>query len=253
MNKYKGQHHFLLAVDCIIFGFDGKDLKLLLIQRGFEPEKNKWSLMGGFLEENEDLDEAASRILTKLTGLENIYLEQLHSYSKINRDPAERTVSVSYFALIDIELYEKQISQEYHAEWFLVNKRPRLIFDHDEMVLLAQKQLRYKAAIEPLLFELLPEKFTVPQLQNLYECVYETVFDKRNFIRKLMSTGLLIKLDEKDKSGSRKGAFLYKLDKSRYQAKLHIFLTYINDMSQLSPDKLTASSPALKRVAISTL
>ncbi|MEJ7682132.1 MAG: NUDIX domain-containing protein [Segetibacter sp.] len=215
MNKYKGQHHFLLAVDCIIFGFDGKNLKLLLIQRGFEPEKNKWSLMGGFLEEKENLDEAANRILKKLTGLENIYLEQLYSFSEINRDPAERTVSVSYFSLIDIKRYEKQISHEYYAEWFLVNKRPRLIFDHDEMVLLAQKQLRFKAAIEPLLFELLPEKFTIPQLQNLYEGVYDAAFDKRNFIRKLMSTGLLIKLDEKDKSGSRKGAFLYKLDKSR--------------------------------------
>lgn len=245
MNKYKGQHHFLLAVDCIIFGFDGKDLKVLLIQRGFEPEKNKWSLMGGFLEENENLDEAANRILKKLTGLENIYLEQLYSYSDINRDPAERTVSVAYFALIDIEKYEKQISHDYHAEWFLVNKRPRLIFDHDKMVQLAQKQLRYKAAMEPLLFELLPEKFTIPQLQNLYEGVYDAAFDKRNFIRKLMSTGLLIKLDEKDKSGSRKGAFLYKLDKSQYNAKLHIFLNYITDISNLSANEFTVSTASL--------
>lgn len=231
MDKYQGQHHFLLAVDCIIFGFDGKDIKLLLIQRGFEPEKNKWSLMGGFLEENENLDEAANRILKKLTGLENIYLEQVHAFSKIDRDPEERTVSVSYFALIDIEKYKKQISPEYHAEWFLVNDRPALIFDHDEMVRLAQTQLRYKAAIQPLLFELLPENFTISQLQNLYEGVYETAFDKRNFIRKLMSTGLLIKLKLKDKSGSRKGAFLYRLDKRQYRAKLHIFLNYINDIS----------------------
>ncbi len=248
MNQYKGQHHFLLAVDCIIFGFNGKDLKLLLIQRGFEPEKNKWSLMGGFLEEKETLDEAANRILKKLTGLEDIYLEQVYTLSEINRDPEERTVSVSYFALIDIERYKKQISHEYHAEWFLVNNAPRLIFDHDKMVRLAQKQLRYKAAIQPLLFELLPENFTIPQLQNLYEGVYETDFDKRNFIRKLMSTGLLIKLEVKDKSGSRKGAFLYKLDKSQYQAKLHIFLTYINDISHSSSSELTTSSPMLKRV-----
>lgn len=245
MNKYKGQHHFLLAVDCIIFGFDGKDLKLLLIQRGFEPERNKWSLMGGFLQENEDLDEAASRILKNLTGLENIYLEQVYTFSKIHRDPAERTVSISYFALIDIERYEKQINQEYHAEWFLVNNRPKLIFDHDEMVSVAQNQLRYKAAIQPLLFELLPENFTIPQLQNLYEGVYETTFDKRNFIRKLMSTGLLIKLPVKDKSGSRKGAFLYKLDKSRYIAKLHIFLNYINDISQSTAPELKDAIPSV--------
>src|SRR3954468_7184371 len=113
MNRYSGQHHFLLAVDCIIFGFDGKDLKLLLIQRGFEPEKNKWSLMGGFLEPGETLDLAANRILKKLTGLEEIYLEQLHSFSSLTRDPEERTVSVSYFALIDIGKYEKQLSHDY--------------------------------------------------------------------------------------------------------------------------------------------
>src|SRR5215217_4090135 len=161
MNKYKGQQHFLLAVDCIIFGFVGKDLKLLLIQRGFEPEKNKWSLMGGFLEADETLDLAANRILKKLTGLEDIYMEQCHTFSSIHRDPEERTVSVSYFALIDIERYEKQLSHEYHAEWFLINQRPSLIFDHDEMVRLAQKQLRIKAAIQPILFELLPKKFTI--------------------------------------------------------------------------------------------
>lgn len=248
MNKYQGQHHILLAVDCIIFGFDGKDLKLLLIQRAFEPERNKWSLMGGFLEQKETLDEAADRILKKLTGLENIYLEQVHSFSKLNRDPAERTVSVSYFALIDIERYKKQISHEYHAEWFLVNNRPKLIFDHDEMVSMAQKQLRYQAAIQPLLFELLPENFTIPQLQNLYEGVYDTAFDKRNFVRKLQSTGLLIKLATKDKSGSRKGAFLYKLDKSLYNAKLHIFLNYINDISHLSSNELTSATSKLIEV-----
>jgi ADP-ribose pyrophosphatase YjhB (NUDIX family) len=232
MNKYLGQEHFLLAVDCIIFGFDGKDLKLLLIQRAFEPELHKWSLMGGFLQESETLDDAANRILKKLTGLEDIYLEQLYAFSNVNRDPAERTVSVSYFALIDIAQYEQQISHEYHAEWFLIGARPNLIFDHDEMVELAKKQLRVKAAIQPLLFELLPDKFTIPQLQNLYEAVYETMFDKRNFIRKLMSTGLLKKLEVKDKSGSRKGAFLYKFDKKKFNGKLDVFLNYINDKSE---------------------
>jgi ADP-ribose pyrophosphatase YjhB (NUDIX family) len=237
MNKYSGQDHILVAVDCIIFGFDGKDLKLLLIQRGFEPEKNKWSLMGGFLRVDETLDDAANRILKKLTGLENIYMEQLQTFSAVNRDPVERTVSVCYFALIDIQRYEKQISHEYHAEWFLINHAPPLIFDHDEMVELAQKQLRYKAAIQPILFELLPKRFTIPQLQNLYEGVYQTLFDKRNFIRKLMSTGLLIKLEAKDKTGSRKGAFLYKLDKRKYNAKLDVFLNYIHDKSDLYQPK----------------
>lgn len=237
MKKYSGQHHFLVAVDCIIFGFAGKDLKLLLIQRGFEPEKNKWSLMGGFLEPDETLNDAANRILQKLTGLQDIYMEQLHAFSSINRDPVERTISVSYFALVDIQRYEKQLSHEYHAEWFIIKERPALIFDHDKMVNCAQKQLRIQAAIQPILFELLPPRFTILQLQNLFEGVYETLFDKRNFIRKLMSTGLLTKLPEKDMSGSRKGSFLYRLDKRKYNAKLNIFLNYVHDTTNFYGQK----------------
>jgi ADP-ribose pyrophosphatase YjhB (NUDIX family) len=227
MTQYADQQHILVAVDCIIFGFDGKDIKLLLIQRGFEPEKNKWSLMGGFLKPNEKLDEAANRVLKQLTGLEGVYLEQLQAFSDPDRDPEERTISIPYFALIDIQQYEKQINEAYHAEWYLLTKKPRLIFDHDDMVRLAQKHLRYKAALHPILFELLPPKFTIPQLQNLYEAVYDTIFDSRNFTRKLMSTGLLVKLNEKDKTGSKKGAFYYKLDKRKYKANLAAFLNFV--------------------------
>ena len=227
MTQYKGQHHILVALDCIIFGFDGKDIKLLLIRRGFEPEKDKWSLMGGFLQPHETLDEAANRILKQLTGLEGVYMEQLQVFSEIARDPIERTISVAYFALIDIHQYEKQISEEYHAEWFMLDKKPRLIFDHDDMVRLAQKQLRYKAALHPILFQLLPEKFTIPQLQSLYECVYGTLFDNRNFTRKVMSTGLIVKLNGKDKSGSRKGAYYYRLDKRTYKVKEDAFLNFV--------------------------
>lgn len=229
MSRYKGQYRIPVAVDCIIFGFDGRDLKVLLIQRGFEPEKNKWSLVGGFLESNENLDEAANRILFVLTGLKDIYMEQVHTFSEPNRDPAERTVSVSYFALIDIRKYEKQLSHDYHADWFFLNQKPPLIFDHDKMVVEAQKQLQYKAAIEPVLFKLLPEFFTISQLQSLYEGVYETTFDKRNFIRKLLSTGLLSKTEEKDKTTSRKGAFLYQLNSQNYSGKLSVFLHHINN------------------------
>jgi ADP-ribose pyrophosphatase YjhB (NUDIX family) len=227
MTSYSGQQRYLVALDCIIFGFDGKDIKLLLIKRGFDPEKGKWSLMGGFMQPEETLDEAANRVLKQLTGLEGVYMEQLHVFSELNRDPMERTVSVSYFALIDIHKYEKQISEEYHAEWFLLSKKPRLIFDHDDMVRLAKKQLRYKAALHPILFQLLPEKFTIPQLQNLYECVYDALFDNRNFTRKVMSTGLLVKLNGKDKSNSKKGAFYYKLDKRAYKVKEDAFLNFV--------------------------
>jgi ADP-ribose pyrophosphatase YjhB (NUDIX family) len=228
MTRYSEQQSVLLAIDCIIFGFDGTDIKLLLIQRGFEPERGRWSLMGGFLQPDEVLDKAANRILKQLTGLEGVYMEQLHVFSALHRDPEERTVSVAYFALIDIHRYEKQLSDQYHAEWFLLSKKPRLIFDHDEMVLCAQKQLRYKAALHPLLFELLPQKFTIPQLQKLYEGVYDTVFDNRNFTRKMASTGLLVKQAGKDKSGSKKGAFFYKLDKRNYKAKQASFLNFVS-------------------------
>jgi ADP-ribose pyrophosphatase YjhB (NUDIX family) len=227
MRQYLGQKRILVAVDCIIFGFDGQDLKLLLIKRAFEPEKDKWSLMGGFLHKDETLDQAANRVLKELTGLEDVYLEQLQTFSDVTRDPEERTISVAYFALIDIHQYEKQLSEDYHAEWFVLQNKPRLIFDHDDMVRLAQRQLRYKAAIHPILSELLPQRFTIPHLQNMYEEVYTTTFDSRNFTRKLLSTGLLIRQNGKDKSGSRKGAFYYKMDKRKYKVKQDAFLNLV--------------------------
>ncbi|MEJ6980582.1 NUDIX domain-containing protein [Pedobacter sp. P351] len=227
MTRYSKQTRILVAVDCIIFGFDGDTLKLLLIQRGFEPEKNKWSLMGGFMEPTENTDEAASRILKQLTGLEGVYMEQFQVFAEPGRDPIERTLSVAYFAFIDIHKYEKQLSDDYHAEWFPLKEAPKLIFDHDFMVDKAKEMLRYKAALHPLLFELLPEKFTIPQIQTLYENVYDTELDKRNFSRKLLSTGLLIRQDEKDKGGSKKGAYYYKLDPAIYKDKFQAFLNFI--------------------------
>ncbi len=233
ITRYPGQSHLLVAVDCIIFGFDGTNIKLLLVQRGLKPEKGKWSLMGGFLQARESLDDAANRVLRKLTGLEGVYLEQLQAFGDPSRDPVERTLSVAYFALIDIHQYEKQLSNEYHAEWFLLKKIPELIFDHPAMVELAKKQLRYKAALHPILFELLPARFTIPQLQILYEGIYDTTFDNRNFSRKVLSTDLLIKQKEKDKANSKKGAFYYKLDKRKYKANFQAFLNFIPN-----PDKL---------------
>lgn len=217
----------LVAVDIIIFGFDGTNLKLLLIQRGFEPEKGRWSLMGGFVQADESCDNAAARVLKQLTGLDSVYLEQLYAFGDPYRDPVERTVSVTYFSLIDINKYERQLSHEYHAEWFSLKKIPSLIFDHKDMIKMAQDKLRYKAAFHPVLFELLPEKFTLPQLQNLYEEVYESVMDKRNFSRKILSTGLLVKQNQKDKESSKKGAFYYKLDKRKYMHNFNAFLNFV--------------------------
>ena len=227
MSKYLHQTRMLAAVDCIIFGFDGEALKLLLIKRAFDALKGQWSLMGGFIQPTESPDMAANIILLNLTGLKGVYLEQLGAFGEPARDPIERTISVAYFALIDIHQYEKQISEEYHAEWFPVNQLPALIFDHRQMVDTARQKLRYKAALHPILFELLPEKFTLPQLQSLYEAMYETKFDKRNFSRKVLSTGLLVKQEDKDKEGSRRGAFYYKLNPQQYKINFEAMLNII--------------------------
>jgi 8-oxo-dGTP diphosphatase len=232
MQEYSGQRRILVAVDCIIFGFDGSNIKLLLVERDLEPEYGKWSLMGGFIKPSEGPEEAASRVLEERTGLKNVYMEQFQVFGKPDRDPVERALSIAYFALIDIEKYEKQLSYKNHPEWFLLDNMPELVFDHAEMVMLAKKQLRYKAALHPILFQLLPERFTIPQLQALYEGVYQTNFDDRNFSRKLLSTGLLVKLTEKDKQSSKKGAFYYRLDQSHYEEKFEKFLNLVPN-----PDK----------------
>ena len=233
LKRYNRQNRMLVAVDCIIFGFDGQELKLLLIKRGFEPEKGRWSLMGGFVQPGERFETAAQRVLKQLTYLEDVYLEQLFAFGDPNRDPLERTASIAYFALIDISKYEKQLSNDYHAEWFSFKEIPSLIFDHEEMIQMAKEKLRYKAAFQPVLFELLPAKFTLPQLQNLYESVYESMMDKRNFSRKILSTGLLVKQKQKDKEGSKKGAFYYKLDKKKYQSLFNSFLKFVPEPSKI--------------------
>jgi 8-oxo-dGTP diphosphatase len=218
IKSYKTNQRILVAVDCIIFGFDGSQLKALLIKRGFQPEKGKWSLMGGFIGTDENAEEAATRVLHQLTGMNNIYMEQLHTFSDINRDSAGRVVSIAYFALINIADYSEQLQLEHEAKWFPISKIPALIFDHKKMVSKAKELLRQKVASHPIGFELLPSKFTLPQLQNLYEAIYEAPLDKRNFAKKMLSLGILNKLDEKEKESSRKGAFYYVFDDAKYAA-----------------------------------
>jgi len=220
INKYKSHDRVLIAVDCIIFGFDGRQLQGLVIKRGFDPERGKWSLMGGFVNKDESVDDAATRVLNQLTGLSNIYMEQLYCFGDVNRDTAGRVVSVAYFALINIAEYSEQLQHDHEARWFSLNKMPTLIFDHKQMVVKAKERLQQKVANHPVGFELLPEKFTLPQLQNLYEAIYEGPIDKRNFTRKILSLSILNKLNEKEKESSRKGAFYYVFDRNKY-SKLH--------------------------------
>ncbi|MFL9844874.1 NUDIX hydrolase [Flavobacterium rhizosphaerae] len=225
IESYNQQEKVLLAVDCIIFGFDKENLKILLVKRDIEPEKGKWSLMGGFLNAGENLDDAATRVLHRLTGLSNVYMEQLRAYSAPDRDPVARTVSVSYYALINISEHT-EINEDFSAKWFDIKKFPDLIFDHNTMVANAMSRLRYRASTKPIGFELLPEKFTMKQLQTLYEVILGETLDKRNFINKINALDILLKTDEKDMKSSRKGSFLYMFDEEKYKVKVSDGFTF---------------------------
>ncbi len=208
-----------LAVDCIIFGYDitEKELKLLLIKRSFEPALGQWSLAGGFVQQDESLDDAACRVLCSLTGLADTYLEQLYTYSDVNRDPGARVISTAYFSLIGIHELDPEIRRKNGAHWRSISNLPDLIFDHRKMVERALKELIEKVKVYPVGFELLPEKFTLVQLQNLYEAIYLRPVDKRNFRKKILSMELLDKQDEKEKETSKKGAWYYRFNTEKYK------------------------------------
>ncbi|MCU0377470.1 MAG: NUDIX hydrolase [Bacteroidales bacterium] len=216
---YSKNPKFYLAVDCIIFGYDiiEKELKLLLIKRSFEPAKGKWSLSGGFVQEEESLDEAASRILFNLTGLSDLYMEQLYTYGDVNRDPGSRVISTAYFALIGINELDSEIQERNGAHWRSISNLPELIFDHREMVDRALTELINRIKVHPVGFELLPDKFTLVQLQNLYEAIYQRKIDKRNFRKKILSMNLLEKQTDKERETSRKGAWYFRFNEVKYK------------------------------------
>jgi ADP-ribose pyrophosphatase YjhB (NUDIX family) len=219
MKIYSHSTKHLLAVDCIIFGYDilEKEIKLLLFKRIVEPAKGRWSLAGGFVEANESLDDAASRILRKLTGLDSVYLKQSYAYGETDRDPGDRVISVAYFALIAIRDINRELAEKNGVSWRSISKLPDLIFDHPLMVRKALTELQNQVKIKPVGFELLHEKFTLVQLQDLYEAIYQRKVDKRNFRKKILSMGILEKLDEKERETSKKGAFYYKFNESTYK------------------------------------
>ena len=218
MNVYPSRNKHLVAVDCIIFGYDilEKEIKLLLFKRIVEPAKGRWSLAGGFVEPDESLDDAASRILRKLTGLESVYMKQSFAYGETNRDPGDRVISIAYFALITIRDINKELAEKNGVSWRSLSKLPELIFDHPIMVKRALSELQNQIKIRPVGFELLPEKFTLVQLQDLYSAIYQRNIDKRNFRKKILSMGILEKLDEKERETSKKGAYYYKFNATSY-------------------------------------
>ncbi|MBQ7812002.1 MAG: NUDIX hydrolase [Bacteroidales bacterium] len=216
MKYYDIHPKFHLAVDCIIFGFDDGVLSLLLLKRNFEPAKGEWSLMGGFVNENESVDEAAGRVLKELTGLENVYMDQIGAFGEIDRDPGERVVSIAYYALIDIKKHDNELVREHNAHWIPLNEVPELIFDHNRMVRKALSVMRHKSSDQPIGMKLLPKEFTLSKLQRLYEAILGEPLDKRNFRKRIAEMDYIEKTGRIDKTESRKGAALYRFNERKY-------------------------------------
>jgi 8-oxo-dGTP diphosphatase len=211
-----------LTVDCVVFGLDEQDLKVLLIERDLEPFTGKWALPGGFVRMDEDLEQAARRELREETGLEGVFLEQLYTFGDPGRDPRGRVVSVAYYALVNLADQQPHAATDARdARWFPVSdvtaKAPRLAFDHADILAAALRRLKGKVRYEPIGFELLPRKFTLSQLQRLYETVLERQLDKRNFRKKILSMDLLVELDEIQQDVAHRAARLYRFDEDKYK------------------------------------
>ena len=207
-----------LTVDCVVFGLDHSELKVLLIERGLEPFKGKWALPGGFVRVDETVDDAARRELAEEAGLKGVFLEQLYTFGTVNRDPRERVVSVAYYVLVKMAAHDTQAATDAaDARWFPISKVPRLAFDHAEILATALVRLKAKVRYQPIGFELLPPKFTLSQLQHLYEAVLATSLDKRNFRKKVLSFGLLVPLKETQMTGRHRPAQLFRFDAEEYE------------------------------------
>ncbi len=217
MTYYSQHSKVWVSVDCIIFGFDEGQLKVLIGRRQMEPGRGEWSLYGGFVAADESIDDAATRTVAKLTGLNNLYMRQVGAFGSVDRDPGERVISIAYYALINVKDYDESLRREHAVEWMNVEDLPRLYSDHNEMVSKARKLMRQKLRTEPVGFRLLPTLFTLTQLQKLYEAVTGEQLDKRNFRKRIKDMGFIEKTELIDKTGSKRGAFLYRFNKRAYR------------------------------------
>lgn len=208
--------HPSVTTDCVIFGFDGVKLKVLLIERGLEPFKGRWAFPGGFIKMDESAEEGALRELQEETGLTGAYIKQFHAFTDPNRDPRERVITIAYYALVRIQDV-KGGDDAAKAQWFDLDEVPALAFDHDRILRQAMQELRKQIHFEPIGFELLPEKFTMSALQHLYEAILAVKFDRRNFSKKILHLGLLDQLEEKAKGNQAKDAFLYTFNADMYR------------------------------------
>lgn len=217
MTIYYNEHSkVFVAVDCIIFGFEDNRLRLLIGKRNMDPGRGQWSLYGGFVGKDESVDDAANRVLYELTGLKGIYMKQVGAFGAVDRDPGERVISIAYCALINVKDYDNQLLETHGVEWVDLDKLPQLYSDHNDMVKKAMSLLRRRISSEPLSFNLLPDLFTLTQLQRVYEGVLGEEIDKRNFRKRIKGIEFIEKTDKIDKLTSKRGAVLYRFNKEAY-------------------------------------
>ena len=217
MTQYYREHSKVwVSVDCIVFGFENNQLKLLIGRRQMDPGRGEWSLYGGFVRDDESLDEAANRVLYTLTGLKEIYMKQVGAFGAVDRDPGERVISVAYCALINVGDYDDKLRQQYELEWVDLDQLPKLYSDHNQMVSKAISLLRRRIKTEPLSFNLLPDLFTLTQLQHVYEAILGAAIDKRNFRKRIKQIDFIEKTELIDKKTSKRGAALYRFNRKMY-------------------------------------
>ena len=217
MNKYyKGEPKLLVSVDCIVLGFENKKLQLLVGKRKVEPYSGKLSLYGGFVRENESLKEAANRVLYQCTGINDIYMRQVGAFGETDRDPGDRVISIAYCAPINVSAYDHQLLEENDLQWVDIDTLPELYGDHIAMVQMALSQLRKLLHKDPISFNLLPDLFTLTQLQHVHEAILGTEIDKRNFRKRIKQIDFIEKTNFIDKITSKRGAALYRINKQAY-------------------------------------
>ncbi len=218
MSQFYNEHSKVyVSVDCIIFGFNGNQLQVLIGKRKMDPGRGEWSLYGGFVGAEENLQDAANRVILELTGMKGLYIRQVGAFGNVDRDPGERVVSVAYCALINVADYDDRLRVEHELEWVSLNELPQLYSDHNVMIKNAIQQIRRRINTEPLSFRLLPELFTLTQLQRVFEAVLGEEIDKRNFRKRIKDIDFIEKTDLIDKVTSKRGASLYRFNKKAYE------------------------------------
>ena len=214
-------YNIKITVDAIVFGYSKQDgISVLLIQRKYEPFKNSWALPGGFVSENESLEEAVTRELNEETGVTVNYLEQLYTFGNPGRDPRQRVISVAYFALVKSAQFQqlKASTDAENAKWFNIKSLPKLAFDHQQILRLAIDRVRTKLRYQPIGFELLNKKFPFADLENLYAILLDRDIDRRNFSKKMLALNILDETNELSKpEGKGRPSKMYQFNKNRYR------------------------------------